>query len=68
MLVTHLVHEGLRVMSAEHQENPLDPFENLNQDELLADSVAQALTPKYVWKPGDTRRAFGFAGNRLRFL
>ncbi len=27
--------------------------------------MAQALAPKYVRKPGDTRRAFGFAGNRL---
>ena len=27
--------------------------------------MAQALAPKYVRKPGDTRQAFGFAGNRL---
>ena len=64
---SHLVHEGLKVMSAEHQEHPLDPFEHLKRGELLADSVAQALAPKHVWKPGDTRRAFGFAGNRLLF-
>ena len=64
---SHLVHEGLKVMSAEHQEHPLDPFEHLKRGELLADSIAQALAPKHVWKPGDTRRAFGFAGNRLLF-
>ena len=58
---SHLVHEGLKAMSTEHQANPLDPFENLKRGELLADSVAQALAPKHVWKPGDTRRAFGFA-------
>ena len=62
-----LVHEGLRAMSAKHKENPPDPFETLKRGELLADSIAQALAPKYVRKPGDTRRAFGFAGNRLLF-
>jgi hypothetical protein len=54
-------------MSTEHQENPPDPYEALKRGELLAISVAQALAPKYVKKPGDTRRAFGFAGNRLLF-
>ena len=54
-------------MSAEHQANPPDPFEALKQGELIAESVAQALAPAYIRKPGDTRRAFGFAGNRLLF-
>ncbi len=54
-------------MSAEHQENAPDPFEALKQGELIADSVAQAQAPAYIRKPGDTRRAFGFAGNRLLF-
>ncbi len=54
-------------MSTEHQDNPPDPFENLKRGELLADSIAQALAPKHVWKPGDKRRVFGFAGNRLLF-
>ncbi len=26
---SHLVHEGLKAMSTKHQENPPDPFENL---------------------------------------
>ena len=64
---SRLVHEGLSAMSAENQDNPLDPFEALKRGELLADSVAQALAPKYVRRPGDKRRAFGFAGNRLLF-
>ncbi len=64
---SRLVHTGLRQMLAEHQENPPDPFEALKQGELIADSVAQALAPVYIRKPGDTRRAFGFAGNRLLF-
>jgi len=46
-----LVHAGLRVMSIEHQGNPPDPFEALKRGELLADSVAQALAPKYIRKP-----------------
>jgi hypothetical protein len=29
--------------------------------------MAQALAPAYIRKPGDTRRAFGFAGNQLLF-
>ncbi len=52
-------------MSAENKDNPLDPYEALKRGELLALSVAQALAPKYVRKPGDTKRAFGFAGDRL---
>ena len=64
---SHLVQAGLKEMSTEHQEHPPDPFESLKRGELLADSVARALAPKHVWKPGDTRRAFGFAGNRLLF-
>ena len=64
---SRLVHTGLRLMLAEHQANPPDPFEALKQGELIAESVAQALAPAYIRKPGDTRRAFGFAGNRLLF-
>ena len=58
--------EGLRVMQQEWQDNPPDPYEALKQGELLADSLAQAIAPKHIWRPGDTRRAFRFqvAGNR----
>jgi len=62
-----LVHEELRAMSEEHHDNPPDPFEALKRGELLASSVAQAIAPKYIRKPGEVRRAFGFAGNRLLF-
>ena len=61
------VHEGLRVMQEEWQVNPPDPFEALKQGELLVDSLAQAIAPKRIRRPGETRRAFGFAGNRLLF-
>ena len=61
------VREGLRVMQREWQDNPPDPFEALKRGELLADSLAQAVAPKHNWRPGETRRAFGFAGNRLLF-
>ncbi len=61
------VHEGLRVMQREWQDNPPDPFEAPKRGELLADSLAQAVAPKHNWRPGETRRAFGFAGNRLLF-
>ena len=64
---SQLVQEGLATMSAEPHDTPLDPYEALKRGELLALSVAQAIAPKYVRKPGDTRRAFGFAGNRLLF-
>ena len=62
-----LVHEELRAMSEVRHDNPPDPFETLKQGELLASSVAQAIAPKYIRKPGEVRRAFGFAGNRLLF-
>ena len=61
------VHEGLREMQREWQDNPPDPFEALKRGELLADSLAQAVAPKHNWRPGETRRAFGFSGNRLLF-
>jgi hypothetical protein len=64
---SRLVHEGLRAMNDENKPNPLDAFEALKRGELLASSVAQAFAPKYVRRPGDTRRSFGFAGNRLLF-
>ncbi len=59
--------EGLRVMQQEWQDNPPDPYEALKQGELLADSLAQAIAPKHIRRPGETRRAFGFAGNRQLF-
>ncbi len=62
-----IVRAKLQQLSEEHHVNPPDPFEALQQGELIADSVAQALAPAYIRKPGDTRRAFGFAGNRLLF-
>ena len=55
--------KGLRVMQQEWQDNPPDPYEALKQCELLADSLAQAIAPKHIWRPGDTR----FAGNRQLF-
>ena len=61
------LHEGLKVMQQEWQDNPPDPNEALKQGELLADSLAQAIAPKHIWRPGDTRRAFRFAGNRQLF-
>ncbi len=38
--------------SEEHHVNPPDPFEALQQGELIADSLAQALAPAYIRKPG----------------
>ncbi len=58
------LHEGLRMMQQEWQDSPADPYEALKQGELLADSLAQAIALKHIWRPGDTLRAFGFAGNR----
>ena len=55
------------MMQKEWQVNPPDPFEALKQGELLVDSLAQAIAPKRIRRPGETRRAFGFAGNRLLF-
>jgi hypothetical protein len=64
---SEIVRAKLQQLSEEHHVNPPDPFEALQQGELIADSVAQALAPAYIRKPGDTKRAFGFAGNRLLF-
>ncbi len=60
---SEIVSTKLRQLSEEHQDNPPDPFEALQQGELIADSVAQAMASAYIRKQGDARRAFGFAGN-----
>jgi hypothetical protein len=62
-----LLSDGLQRLEEEQQGSPPDPFEALKQGELLADSLARALAPKYVPKTGDVRRAYSFAGNRLLF-
>jgi hypothetical protein len=61
------VQDGLKAMHKEWQDNPPDPFEALKRGELLASTLAQAIAPKRIKSPGETRRAFGFAGNRLLF-
>ena len=62
-----LLSSGLQHMEEEQTASPPDPFEALKQGELLADSLARALARKYIPKPGDVRRAYSFAGNRLLF-
>ena len=62
-----LLCSGLHHMEEEQKASPPDPFEALKQGELLADSLARALAPRYIPKPGDVRRAYSFAGNRLLF-
>jgi len=64
---SNLLHKGLQALANEHQDNPPDAFEALKQGELMAESIAQALAPKHVRRPGEVRRAFAFAGNRLLF-
>ncbi len=61
------VSEWSEIVSAKLLQLSEEPFEAVQQGELIADSVAQALAPAYIRKPGDTRRAFGIAGNRLLF-
>ena len=58
---------GLQHMQDESKDNPPDPFEALKRGELLADSIARALAPKYIRRPGEVRRAFAFAGNKQLF-
>jgi hypothetical protein len=62
-----LLCSGLLHMEEEQKASHPDPFENLKQGGLLADSLARALAPRYIPKPGDVRRAYSFAGNRLLF-
>ena len=56
----------LSVMETEHQNDPQPPdaFEALKQGELIMLSIAQAIAPKRIRRPGETRRSFGFDGHR----
>ena len=62
-----LLCNGLQLLAEEQKDSPPDPFEALKQGELLADTLARALAPKYIPKEGDVRRAYSFAGNRQLF-
>ena len=45
----------------------VDPFQALKYAEILATHIAQALAPRRIRRPGEVRRAFGFAGHRWIF-
>lgn len=67
MVWQSLLCNGLQLLAEEQKDSPPDPFEALKQGELLADTLARALAPKYIPKKGDVRRAYSFAGNRQLF-
>ena len=59
--------ESLIAMEDEHQRlpNPPDPYEALKQGELILVSTAQAIAPKRIRRPGETRQSFCFEGHRV---
>ena len=62
-----LSHISLTLMEEEHQrrDRPPGPFAVLKEVELIVSSIAQALAPKRIQKPGETRRSFGFEGQQV---
>ena len=52
-------------LEAEDEDAPAqDPFQALKTAEVLAESIARRLAPKYSTRPGESKRSFRFPGHR----